>query len=291
MKNSFLNGNNLRKLNTQFKKFTSENGWDKTREILVKIKEFKQVDVVDGRRNNVSSVVQVSDKLIQCTSAFWLTGTRWKPTLYVRASCHESHGFGAKHEVLLIFKNLKGKKESVSLFKSWDREDFLKDFPYHLLDVEKSQAVRLSGKSWNTKHRYKKYIESVVRSALYDSMYDLNQGRIPEDLSNLLKKFGCTPIQAVPYTHKFEMFGLRGAKQLKNGFKLAIQNVSTYCSLPSTLEVQLKTTSPKLLRLDKLNIETRGYYDHSEHLQIRPEHLKQAKQLQGEFKRISKGGC
>lgn len=289
-KNAFLNGNNLRKLNKQFNKFTSEDSWKNTREIVVKIKTFEQVDIVDGRRNNVSSVVQVSDKLIQCVSAYWLTGTKWTPTLYVKASCHSSHGFGSKNNVLFVFKDFKGRKDSISLYKSWNREDFLKDFPYRLLEVEKSCAEKLAGKSWDVKRRYTKMIEAVIRSELYSAMYDLERGKITEELSALLQKFGCTPIEAVPYTHEFKMYGFQGVKQSKNGFKIALKNTSTYCSLPSTLEIQLKKSSPKLLRLDKLNIETSGYYNHSEGLQIRAEHLKQAKQLQREFKNIAKGG-
>ena len=283
----FLNGHNLRKLNTQFEKFISEKSWKNQRQIIIKVKQFKQIDVIDGRRNNVSSVVQVSDKIIQCNSAYWLTGTKRTPTLYVKASCHESHEFGSKRDVLFVFKNSKGQKDSVSLFMSWNKEDFLKNFPYTFLDVEKSCSEKLVGKSWNTKHRYEKFVKFAIRSELYSEMYNLEHGKITEELSTLLMRFGCTPIEAIPYTHEFKMHGFRGVKQSKTGFKIALKNTSTYCSLPSTLEIQLKKSSPKLVRLSELNIETPGYYNHSEGLQIKIEHLKQAKRLQREFKNIS----
>jgi len=289
MKNQFLNGNNLRKINNKFNSFLNDDTRE-NREILVKIKSFEHIDIMDGRRNNVSSVVQVIEKVIQCSSAYWLTGTKWTPTLYVNAGCAENHGFGSKKQVLFVYKNNKGKKDSITLYRTWDFEDFLKDLPYRLLDIEKSCAEKLNGKSWDVKRRYVKYIEKTVRKELYSEMTLLERGQISKDLGALLARFGCHCLDAIPFTHAFKMHGFQGVKTSKKGFKIAIKNISTYCSLPSTLEVIFKKSEIKLLRLSKLNIETAGYYDHSENLSIRPEQLKQAKQLQKEFNLISKLG-
>lgn len=286
MKNQFLNGHNLRKLNTEFKKhLESSDHWKNHRSILIKTKRFTQVDILSGRRNNVSSVVQIENKLVECSSAYWLTGTRWTPALYVKASAHESHGFGSKTQVLLIFKDIKGRKESMELFKSWDFEQFeIRDCM-----ISENRIEKIKDKSWDVRRRYMNFLKHTFKKALYDSMYDLEHEKIPEDLSKLCSFLGIDLLEAISFTYKFTMHDLKGAKRTKNTIKLAIKNVSTYCSLPSTLEIIFCKSEPKLLRLSELKIETSGYYDHSENLKIRPEQLKEAKKLQREFN-LLKGG-
>lgn len=286
MKNQFLNGHNLRKLNTEFKKhLESSDHWKNHRSILIKTKSFTQVDILSGRRNNVSSVVQLENKLIECSSAYWLTGTRWTPALYVKASAHESHGFGSKSQVLLVYRDIKGRKESMELYRSWDFSGFeIRDYM-----ISENRIEKLQGKSWDIRRRYMNFLKHTFKKALYDSMYELEREKIPEDLSKLCSFLGIDLLEAISFTHKFTMHGLKGAKRTKNTIKLAIKNVSTYCSLPSTLEIIFCKSEPKLLRLSELKIETSGYYDHSENLKIRPEHLKDAKKLQREFNSL-KGG-
>lgn len=282
----FLNGNNLRKLNKKMNEFLNEGDSYKGtyRNLLIRQKTFKQIDVAEGKRNNVSSVVQVEDSILQCSRAFWLTGTKWTPTLYVQASAYTEHGFGSKKKVLLIYKDSKGRKDSIELFRSWDREDFLKDFPSRLLEVDKTQ--KLVGKPWNIRNRYKKMIENKIRGELYDNMTLLERGLINEDFKNLLAQFGCFLVESVPFTDKFQMYGLKGVQVQKNKIKMALKNVSTYCSLPSILEIVFKKSELGTVRLDKYGIETAGYYDHSERLEIRSEFLEQAKKLNREFNSI-----
>lgn len=286
MKNQFLNGHNLRKLNKEFNThIESSTNYRHHRSILIKTQSFKQVDILSGRRNNVSSVVQIENKLVECSSAYWLAGTRWTPALYVKASAHESHGFGSKTQVLLIFKDIKGRKESMELFRSWNFEQFeIRDYM-----ISENRIEKLQGKSWDVRHRYMRFLKYEFKRLVYSEMHDLERGKITEELSSFCKTLGIDLIEAVPFTHKFLMHGLKGVKRSKNSIKLAIKNVSTYCSLPSTLEIIFCKSEPKLLRLSELKIETSGYYDHSENLKIRPEHLKDAKKLQREFNSL-KGG-
>lgn len=285
MKHSFLNGHNLRKLNSEFNKhFESSTNYEQHRSILIKTKQFKQIDILSGRRNNVSSVVQVENKMIECSSAYWLTGTQWTPYLYIKASAHESHGFGSKTQVLLVYKDVKGRKESMELFRSWDFENFeIRDYM-----ISEERIEKLKGKSWGVRHRYMRLLKQEFKRLLYSEMTCLERGKITEDLLNFCKMLGIDLLEAIPFTHKFTMFGLKGVKRSKKSIKLALKNVSTYCSLPETLEIIFCSKEPTLLSLAKLNIETSGYYNHSENLKIRPEQLKEAKKLQREFNRLSK---
>lgn len=286
MKNQFLNGHNLRKLNKEFNThLESSTNYRHHRSILVKTQSFKQVDILSGRRNNVSSVVQIENKLVECSSAYWLTGTRWTPALYIKASAHESHGFDSKTQVLLIFKDIKGRKESMELFRSWDFEQFeIRDYM-----ISENRIEKLQGKSWNIRHRYMRFLKHEFKRLIYSEMHYLESGKITEELSSFCKMLGIDLIEAVPFTHKFSMHGLKGVKRSKNSIKFAINNTSTYCALPETLEIIFCSKEPALLSLAKLKIETSGYYDHSENLKIRPEQLKEAKKLQREFNKLSKG--
>lgn len=288
MKNQFLNGHNLRKLNKEFNAhLESSTNWKHHRSILINTKSFTQVDILSGRRNNVSSVVQLENKLIECSSAYWLTGTRWTPALYVKASAHESHGFGSETQVLLVYKDIKGRKDSMELFRSWDFDQFeVRDYM-----ISENRIEKLKGKSWSVCHRYMRLLKYQFKRLLYSEMHDLERGKITEDLSDFCKMLGIDLLEAIPFTHKFAMHGLQGVKRSKSSIKLAIKNVSTYCSLPETLEIIFCSKEPALLSLAKLKIETRGYYDHSENLKIRPEQLKEAKKLQREFNKLSKGGA
>lgn len=280
MKNQFLNGHNLKKMNSEFEKhLSSSRSWKHHRSVLIKTKQFKQVDILSGRRNNVSSVVQLENKLIECSSAFWLTGTKWTPALYVKASAHESHGFGSKSQVLLIYKDIKGKKDSMELFRSWDFENFeVRDYM-----ISEKRIEKLQGKSWDARRRYMNFLKNRFKRELYDSMSSLERGEIPLELFNLCHLLGIDLIQSIPFTHKFPMHGFSGVKRTKTKVKIALKKVSTYCSLPSTLEIVFCKKAPDLLNLSKLNIETPGYYDHSENLKIRPEQLKESKKLLREF--------
>jgi hypothetical protein len=287
----FLNGNNLRKLNKQYAEFLSKDDrWNsKRRTAAVRIKRFEQVDVLSPERNGVSSVVQVVDQLIEVNNLFWTTGERFSSSLYVNAVASTTHGFGAKEQVLMVYKDSRNRKTSTELYRTWERKDFnecARRLVYSL-DFSKVRENMRSVK-WEVRNRYEKYVQRELIDLLYSEMRELERGVISERLASSFSRFGITLLQSMAFTDKFGTHGIEGVKTSGLNVKFAINNVSTYCALPSTLEIQFRKSEVPTLSLAKLKIETSGYYSHSERLKIRPEHKMHAMKLMREFKSLNK---
>lgn len=279
----FLNGTNLNSLNKKYEalELSSYEG----PQISLKYTSFNQVDVAEGRRNNVSSIVQLQTQLIQCGRVHFEKSRRGYVTLYVEATANTSHGFGSKRQVLLIYKNQKGQKESIRLYRSWNREDFKSD----LVGYTDLKLEKLNDKSYRVRSRYQRIVRNKLQDLLYSEMHDLERGRISEDLKNEYSKFGFTLVKAVPYTHEFDLFGIQFLKSKGLNFKIGKKNTSTYCSLPEVLELTVRKSPMKFIKLDSIGVETSGYYNHSEGLAIKPEDLKRVLQFKKQFQKECRG--
>lgn len=279
----FFNGVKLNQLTREFDSI--DTGYE-GKAIYLSHTSFTQVDIARGRRNNVSSVVQLQTKLIECSSVFFEKSRRGSVTLYIDARAATSHGFGARQQVLLSYKDIKGRKESIELFRSWNREDFKGD----LIGYGRGKFQYKRDVSNGVKWRYERLVKSRLEDMLYHEMHDLERGRIDENLKDTFAKFGITLTSARPFTFKqYVSFGTKYIKSDGLNFEIGVEHTSTYCSLPEIFQVVVKSKPMKFIPLASLNVEKSGYYDHSESLSIKPEHLKQVKSFKSKFNRNCKG--
>lgn len=281
-KKQFFNGTKLNQLNKQLADI--ETGWDSKRAIYLEHTSFKQVDEARGRRNNVSSVVQLQTKLIECEAVFFKKSRRGTPTLYVSAKAGTEHGFGARQSVLLTYKDSKGRRNSTELYRSWDADKFEANF---ISGIHVAHP-RMKEVSLSAKWRYERIVRNRLKELLYGEMHDLERGTIDENLSTAFQKHGITLVSARAFTFRQWLFGVKYVKQNGLNFELGLENTSTYCSLPEVFKVTIRREI-QFIPLSDLKVEKSGYYNHSESLAIKPEQLKQVKAFRSSFNRNAKG--
>lgn len=285
----FFNG---QKLNTYNKKIeTLDLGHYGSKDSgYVKHTSFVQIDVAQGQRNGVSSVVQLVERLIEFKGLYIFKGHRWNPKIYVNGTANTSHGFGSKKQVLLIYRDFKGHKESAELYRTWDYVDFKIDLiGYGNQDRNFKNHEKLNSKPYEVRRRYTQWLREVLRRETYSEMSDLERGTISDDLKNLYSHCGIELIKSVPYTDSFDTYGVAFFKNKGMSFKIGFKKSSTYNSLPETLEVQFKRTEIKFKKLKDLKIEERGYYSHYDNMAVKPEHVEQVKKFYRKFKSELRG--
>lgn len=289
-KTDFFNGRHLNRLNAEFKAFINSHTWEKPRHAIVSIQEFAQMDRFNAGRNGVSDVVQLVTKTMEADSIYFdKSGRRGYVSLYLQAGTRSNHGFGSDGQsMLIVFRDSKGRRDSVEVQDAWDSDKIEVERILRLVENQVFKGL----KYWSHKHQDRK--ARIIKRLQHELKYhsSMARGKLSKVIQYLFKRSGLELIECIPFTHRYWglMYTTKYIKNSKARIEFGMKSVSTYCSLPWTLTIELRKSELNLIKLCDLGVEEAGYYSHHDNMKIRPEHLKQVKAFHKRFKTLEKRG-
>lgn len=285
----FFNGTFLNQLNKKLREFKAKDDWKSVRNILVHRTSFEQMDRLSPGRNSVSDVVQLITKTTDAESIYFDKNHSGFTSLYIQSNTRPAHTFGSQDQAMLVvYRDTKGRRNSLELARAWDSEDVKVDQIASLLERAHITKLKPCSPGWYaSRARFKTRLQTEIQ---HNSRIGRN-GELSPILLKMFERAGLKVVECVPFTEKIWAYNnVKYVKMSAKRIELGFLDITTYNTLPSTIVIELRSSETKLISLSDLGVEKPGYYSHSDKMKIKPEHVAQISAFQNRFKRMLKGG-